>query len=82
MFCVKPIIMARWLIIAGIVLVVSGVLLYAVPGLFTWFGKLPGDIRIEKGNSRIFFPVTSMIVISILLTLIINLIKYLGKLFF
>ena len=71
--------MARWLIIAGIILIVIGVLYYIAPWLFTWFGKLPGDIRIEKENSRVYFPVTSMILISILLTVIVNLIRYFGK---
>lgn len=71
--------MARWLIVAGVLLIVIGILLYLVPGLFNWFGKLPGDIRVERENSKVFFPLTSMIIISILLTLIVNLIRYLGK---
>ena len=71
--------MARWFIIAGIVLVVVGILLYFVPGLFNWFGKLPGDIRVEKENSKVFFPITSMIIISIILTIIANVIRYIGK---
>jgi hypothetical protein len=71
--------MARWLIIAGVLLIAAGVLLYFAPGLFNWFGKLPGDIRIEKENSRVYFPITSMIVISILLTILVNVIRFLGK---
>jgi hypothetical protein len=71
--------MARWFIIAGVILIVIGVLLYFTPWLFTWFGKLPGDIRIEKENSKVFFPITSMLVISIILTIVINVIRYLGK---
>jgi hypothetical protein len=71
--------MARWFIIVGIVLVAIGVLLYFVPGLFNWFGKLPGDIRIEKENSRVYFPITTMIVISVILTIVINVIRFLGK---
>ena len=64
---------AKLLIFIGAFLLFSGLLLHYVPGLFNWFGKLPGDIRIEKKNTFIFFPITSMIVISIILTLIINL---------
>jgi hypothetical protein len=71
--------MARWFIIAGIIFIVIGGLYYIAPWLFTWFGKLPGDIRIEKENSRVYFPVTSMILISIVLTVIVNLIRYFGK---
>lgn len=71
--------MARWFIIAGIILIVIGVLLYLAPWLFNWFGKLPGDIHIEKENSKVFFPVTSMIVISVILTIAINIIRHLGK---
>jgi hypothetical protein len=71
--------MARWFIIVGIVLVAIGVLLYFVPGLFNWFGKLPGDIRIEKENSRVYFPITTMIVISVILTIVINVIRFFGK---
>jgi len=73
--------MARWLIIGGIVLIGIGVLLYFVPGLFNWFGKLPGDIRIENEHSKLFIPITSMVLISILLTVLVNLIKWLLKLF-
>lgn len=69
--------MARWFIIAGIILIVIGLILWLAPGLFSWFGKLPGDFRIEKENSKVFIPITSMILISIVLTVLINLIRYL-----
>lgn len=71
--------MARWFVIAGIILIVIGVLLYLAPWLFNWFGKLPGDIRIEKESSNFYFPITSMILLSVFLTLLINVIRYLGK---
>ena len=69
--------MARWFIVGGIILIGIGLILYFAPGLINWFGKLPGDIRIEKENSKVFIPVTSMIIVSIVLTIIINLIRYL-----
>ena len=69
--------MARWFIFAGIILIVIGLILYFAPSLVNWFGKLPGDIRIEKENSKVFLPITSMIIISIVLTFIINLMRYL-----
>ena len=71
--------MARWFIIAGLILIVVGILIYLAPWLFTWFGKLPGDIRIEKENSKVFFPITSMILISVVLTVLINVIRFFGK---
>lgn len=58
----------------GAVVVVVGALLRFAPGLFGWFGNLPGDIRIEGENSRVFIPITSMIVTSLALTLIVNLV--------
>lgn len=73
--------MARWLIIAGIILLAAGLLLHFAPGLFSWFGKLPGDIRIESERSKIFIPITSMIAISVILTVVLNLIRILLKLF-
>jgi hypothetical protein len=44
------------LIIIGAVLVVLGVLVRFVPGLFAWFGHLPGDVLIEGENSKVFIP--------------------------
>ncbi len=65
--------MARALILIGLALVALGVLLYLVPGLFNWFGRLPGDIRIESERSKVFIPITSMLIISLVLSLIFNL---------
>jgi hypothetical protein len=50
-----------------------GLFLVTHPGLVDWFGKLPGDIRIEDEKRFVFIPITSMLVVSIILTLIINL---------
>jgi Protein of unknown function (DUF2905) len=65
--------LAKILIALGIALVVVGVVLEYAPGLLGWFGRLPGDIDITRGNSRVFIPVTSMIIVSLLLTIIVNL---------
>lgn len=61
------------LIILGLALAVLGLILSYAPGLFGWFGKLPGDIRIQDGNRTLFIPITSMFVVSLVLTLIVNL---------
>lgn len=65
--------MARWFVLAGVVMLVIGLVLHFAPGLLNWFGRLPGDIRVEKEHARVFIPLTSMLVISIVLTLLINL---------
>lgn len=67
--------MARWIMIAGLILIVIGAILQFAPWALNWFGKLPGDIRIEGERGTIFIPVTSMIIISIVLTIFVNIFK-------
>lgn len=67
--------MARWVMIAGAVLLVVGAVLHYAPWAVSWFGKLPGDIRIESERGVVFIPITSMVIISIVLTVVINLLK-------
>jgi len=64
---------AKLSMLIGAGLFVLGLVLAYWPGLFGWFGRLPGDIRIEEENRYIFVPITSMIVISVILTLLVNL---------
>jgi hypothetical protein len=61
------------LITLGIGLVVVGLLVSL--GGFGWFGRLPGDIRIERDTVRLYIPFASMIVISIVLNLVFYLIR-------
>lgn len=63
----------KLILMIGAVLVVIGAVLTWAPGLVNWFGRLPGDIRIEKEGSGFYFPVTSMIIISVVLSVIMNL---------
>jgi H+/Cl- antiporter ClcA len=65
----------KYIIIAGIVIVISGIIIYFFYDYFKWFGKLPGDINIRKKNYLFYFPVVTMIVISVALTIIVNIIK-------
>lgn len=67
--------MARWIITAGCIVIVIGVIVHFAPWLINWFGKLPGDIRIETERSKVFIPLTSMVIVSIVLTVLINLFK-------
>ena len=65
--------MARWFVIAGIILLVIGLVLHFAPGLVQWFGKLPGDLHWRSERTQVFVPITSMIFISIVLTILLNL---------
>lgn len=63
----------KLLIIVGSSIVAVGLAVKFAPWLVNWFGKLPGDIHIKNQHSTVFIPITSMIVISLLLTLLVNL---------
>ncbi|HSU50059.1 MAG TPA: DUF2905 domain-containing protein [Segetibacter sp.] len=67
--------MGKTLIFIGVFIVLVGAIIYFFHDKLHWLGKLPGDIRVEKENVRFYFPITTMIVLSILLTLILNILK-------
>lgn len=58
------------LIVLGIVLLIAGIIIYFSGNKLDWIGRLPGDIRIERGHTRFYFPITTMILASALLSLI------------
>jgi Protein of unknown function (DUF2905) len=62
------------LIVIGTALLLVGVLLRFFPGLFSWFGNLPGDIRYEGENTTVFIPITSMLLVSVVATVLFNLV--------
>ncbi len=71
---------ARFLVLGGIVLILIGGGVYLAAKFGIPFGRLPGDILIEGKNGSFYFPVASSIVISILLTIILNvIIRFLNK---
>jgi hypothetical protein len=57
----------------GVAAILVGLLVWA--GWLSWFGRLPGDVRIERENLRVYFPITSMILISIVLSLLMALLR-------
>ncbi len=65
--------LGKLLLIISALLGLIGLILMYAPWLINWFGKLPGDIRIENKNSFFFFPITSMIIVSVIITIVINL---------
>jgi hypothetical protein len=69
--------LGRWLIILGAGLLVLGLLL-TVAGRIPGLGRLPGDIVIQRENFSFYMPLGTMIVVSLVLTLLLNVI---GRLF-
>jgi len=63
----------KLLALIGVILLVIGLILNYAPWLINWFGKLPGDIRIEDEKKLVFVPIVSMIIVSIILTIVLNL---------
>lgn len=64
----------KLLIVAGIVLVVLGVV-FQVAGRIPWLGRLPGDIVVERAHFRFYFPITTSILISVVLSLLLWLLR-------
>ena len=65
---------ARFLVIGGIVLILIGGGVYLAAKFGIPLGRLPGDIRIEGKNGSFYFPITSSILVSVILTIVLNLI--------
>jgi hypothetical protein len=65
----------KYIIVAGIIIILIGVVIYFFHDKLNWIGRLPGDIRIEKENFRFYFPITTMILFSLAITIIIQIIK-------
>ena len=61
------------LVTLGVGLVILGLLAWS--GALSWFGRLPGDIRIERETVRIYFPITSMLIVSVVLSLVLYLVR-------
>ncbi|RME49435.1 MAG: DUF2905 domain-containing protein [Chloroflexi bacterium] len=57
----------------GLVILLLGLLVWS--GGFGWFGRLPGDIRIERENFRLYIPLTSMLLLSVALSVFLSLIR-------
>ncbi|HEU4861502.1 MAG TPA: DUF2905 domain-containing protein [Chitinophagaceae bacterium] len=65
----------KWVIGIGVIIILVGIIIYFFHDKLNWIGRLPGDIRIEKDNFRFYFPITTMILLSLLGTFIIWLIR-------
>jgi hypothetical protein len=67
--------LGKILIFCGIILTIAGLIVYFAGDKLTWLGHLPGDIRIVKENMRFYFPITTMIIVSVVLSLILYIIR-------
>ena len=65
----------KYIILFGLLIIIIGVVIYFFHDKLHWIGRLPGDIRIEKGNARFYFPITTMILFSLVITLLIQLFR-------
>jgi hypothetical protein len=65
----------KYIVIIGIVIVLAGITVWLFHDKLHWIGRLPGDIRVEKENFRFYFPITTMILLSLLVTVIVLIVK-------
>lgn len=65
----------KWINVIGMLFLMTGISIYFFHDKLHWFGGLPGDIRIEKEHFRCYFPAVTMILLSVLVTIIVNGIK-------
>lgn len=70
---------ARYLVIGGVILILIGGGIYLAAKFGIPLGRLPGDIRIEGENGSFYFPITSSILVSVVLTIVLNVIIRLLK---
>jgi hypothetical protein len=68
----------KYIIIAGALIMLAGIVIYFFNGKLHWLGHLPGDIRIERENFRFYFPITTLIIINLLLWLLMRLWRWLS----
>jgi hypothetical protein len=66
--------LGKFVVIIGFVVTIVGLLMWS--GLMPkWLGRLPGDVRIERGNSAFYFPILTCIILSILLSLLLSIFR-------
>ena len=65
----------KYIIFAGAIIMVIGILVYFFYDKLYWIGRLPGDIRIEKEHFSFYLPITTMIIFGLIITLLIRLFK-------
>ena len=67
---------AKLIIFIGLLIVIAGIILYFVGDKLHWLGHLPGDIRVEKENFSFYMPITTMILLSVVVSALIRIYKH------
>ena len=65
--------LGRAVILVGLAVVIVGAVMTWAPWMLRWFGKLPGDLHIATQSGTVHIPLASMFVLSLALTLVVNL---------
>jgi hypothetical protein len=66
----------KWVILIGLLIVAAGLLIHFAGDRMRWIGRLPGDIRVEREHVRFYFPVTTMILLSLAVTGLLWLVRW------
>ena len=65
----------KYIVFIGLAVIFVGAMIYFFHDKLNWIGRLPGDIRVERENFKFYFPITTMILFSVLLTFIMWIIR-------
>jgi len=64
----------KWMIGLGLLIAMAGLLVYFFHDKLHWLGRLPGDVRIEREDFSFYFPITTMIILSVVVSMILYLV--------
>lgn len=67
--------LGKYLIVIGLIVVIIGVIVYFFGDKLNWLGRLPGDIRIERENVRVYIPIVTMLLLSVVFSVIMWVIR-------
>jgi len=65
----------KYIVVIGLAIILVGVFIYFFHDKLHWIGRLPGDIRVEKENFRFYFPIMTMILLSVIVSGVIWLVR-------
>jgi hypothetical protein len=63
----------RWLVVIGVFIAILGAIMLLTPRV-PWLGRLPGDVVIRSDNATIYIPITTMLIVSVLLSVVLSVI--------
>ena len=67
------------IMLVGVAIVIAGLIVWLLGDKLRFIGRLPGDIRIDRDNVKVFIPITTMLLVSIFLSLIMWLVQKMGR---